>query len=113
MRALKEVASTVRAEIHMPEQISAEVAQAATLRNVISLSGLTLIGTFGTETEPGALLRTSGGRIHRVTPGDSVGGRRIAAIGVGEVVLESGGRSERLEMPGENAGGRPAMRAGT
>ena len=51
-----------------------------------SLPKLALIGTFGSLTDPGALIRDGRGRIHRVTLNDSV-------------VLAQRGRTVTLKLP--------------
>ncbi|APE43895.1 pilus assembly protein PilZ [Sulfitobacter alexandrii] len=58
-----------------------------------------LIGIFGSETAPGALVRTPNGRITRVGLGDTVAGGTVAAIGEGQLVLNVRGRAKALKLP--------------
>lgn len=78
---------------------NATVAAAATTKNEIPLDRLALIGTFGTDSNRYALLRHASGRIQKVEMGDSVSGRRVAAIGEGELFLRGGSGTKRLDMP--------------
>ncbi|RYH11249.1 hypothetical protein [Tropicimonas sp. IMCC6043] len=75
------------------------VAKAATQEREIPLDRMALIGTFGTEEMPHALVRQSSGRIVRVTPGERLAGRQVLSIGVGEVLLGKGNGVTRLAMP--------------
>ncbi|KIN61369.1 Pilus assembly protein PilZ [Sulfitobacter noctilucae] len=65
----------------------------------ISLPKRALIGIFGSETAPAALIRDTRGDIHRVTPGDTVEKRTVAAIGTDRVILSKGSRTETLLLP--------------
>ncbi|NDR54983.1 hypothetical protein [Aliiruegeria sabulilitoris] len=76
-----------------------KVASAATQKNEIELDRLALIGTFGTDAERHALVRHSSGRIEKVKMGEKVAGRRIVAIGNGEMFLQTGSGTRKLEMP--------------
>ena len=60
-----------------------------------SLPKLALIGTFGSLTDPGALIRDGRGRIHRVTLNDKISDGIVAAIGDDSVVLAQRGRTPR------------------
>lgn len=57
-----------------------------------------LIGIFGSEATPGALIR-EGSRISRVRVGDQVAGGVVAAIGEGALVLSSRRGNKVLRLP--------------
>jgi hypothetical protein len=78
-----------------PETVARLATQAADLPR----RGLALLGTFGTEAAPRALVRL--GRRDRVTvsPGAPLDGGRVEAIGIGELVLVRGGVAEVLRLP--------------
>jgi len=63
-----------------------------------SLPKLALIGTFGSLTDPGALIRDGRGRIHRVTLNDKISDGIVAAIGDDSVVLAQRGRTVTLKL---------------
>ncbi len=65
----------------------------------VSLSKLALIGIFGSEAAPAALIRDARGTIHRVTPGDAVENQTVAAIGTDRVILSKGSRTRTLTFP--------------
>tara|TARA_R110002110_G_scaffold23490_2_gene89421 strand:+ start:1594 stop:1860 length:267 start_codon:yes stop_codon:yes gene_type:complete len=58
-----------------------------------------LIGIFGSEAAPGALVRTPDGNIARVGIGDRIAGGTVAAIGQDQVVLAMGNRTKALKLP--------------
>ncbi|CUH76993.1 amidophosphoribosyltransferase [Tropicibacter naphthalenivorans] len=62
-------------------------------------NGLLLLGTFGTDSAPRALIRLPGGKIDEVSKGDKVGGHQVLAIEAAAVVLNVGGTATRLAMP--------------
>ncbi len=64
-----------------------------------SLPKLTLIGTFGSLIEPGALIRDSRGRIQRVKLNDKISDGIVAAIGDDSLVLAQRGRAITLTLP--------------
>ncbi len=76
-----------------------KVAAAATQKNEIRLDRLALIGTFGTDENRHALVRHASGRIEKVKMGERVAGRRVMAIGKGEIFLKASSGTTRLEMP--------------
>lgn len=78
---------------------NATVAHAATLEREIPLDRMVLIGTFGTEDAPRALVRHATGRIEKVAPGERLSGSEILAIGAGELLLKKGGGVRKLVMP--------------
>lgn len=78
---------------------NAIVASAATRKNGLPLDEMALIGVFGKETARRALIRHASGRIETVRPGERLGGRTVVSIGLDGIVLKSGSRVQRLEMP--------------
>ncbi|MDF1728145.1 MAG: pilus assembly protein PilZ [Sulfitobacter sp.] len=58
-----------------------------------------LIGIFGSEKAPHALVREGSGEILRVGLGDKVGSRKVAAIGVDHLVLARGSFTKVLRLP--------------
>ena len=58
-----------------------------------------LIGIFGREDAPNALLRLPSGLMRRVARGDRIGAATVAAIDAEAVILVQGGRTERIAMP--------------
>ncbi|EDQ03990.1 hypothetical protein DSM14862_01210 [Sulfitobacter indolifex] len=63
------------------------------------LSNTALIGIFGSDSTPGALIREGGGKISRVEVGDQVAGGVVAAIGQGTLVLSSRRGNKVLRLP--------------
>ena len=63
------------------------------------LSSTALIGIFGSDATPGALIREGGGKISRVEVGDQVAGGVVAAIGQGTLVLSSRRGNKVLRLP--------------
>ena len=63
------------------------------------LSSTALIGIFGSDATPGALIREGGGKISRVEVGDQVAGGVVAAIGQGTLVLSSLRGNKVLRLP--------------
>ena len=64
-----------------------------------ALPKLTLLGTFGSLTNPGALIRDKHGEIHRVRLNDTIPDGIVAAIGNDSLVLASRGRAITLKLP--------------
>ena len=78
----------------------ATVAKQATLKNVINLSKINLIGVYGSQSNRYALVRTAAGRYKKVKVGDTIdGGGRVAAITATEVRYQKGGKLVTLAMP--------------
>jgi len=78
----------------------ATVAKQATLKNVINLSKINLIGVYGSQANRYALVRTAAGRYKKVKVGDTIdGGGRVAAITATEVRYQKGGKLVTLAMP--------------
>ncbi|MFV0359525.1 hypothetical protein [Tropicimonas sp.] len=78
---------------------NATVAEAATQKNTIALDELVLLGTFGTDDARTALVRHTSGRIEKVAPGNRVGRATVVAIDADSLVLKTGSRTRRLQMP--------------
>lgn len=74
-------------------------AQLATQKNAMSLNPINLVGVFGPQNDMRALIRTSGGRIREVAPGDKTGFGRVVGIDEDGVMLEQFGRTSRLALP--------------
>ena len=64
-----------------------------------TLGSIALIGTFGLETAPRALIRLPGGDIARVTRGDAIAGGTVLAIDQSRLILSRMGRELVLELP--------------
>ncbi|WP_292291439.1 amidophosphoribosyltransferase [Marivita sp.] len=60
---------------------------------------LTLLGTFGPQDDPNALLKLRGGKTTTVSRGDRVQGQTVVAIEDGRVALARNGTAHWLEMP--------------
>lgn len=75
------------------------VAQQAT-RTTRDLGGaVTLLGIFGSQSDPHALLKLRGGETATVSRGDIVNGQTVVAIEEGRIALSRNGTARRLEMP--------------
>ena len=76
------------------------VARAATQRDAIDLSQITLIGIYGTETTRSALVRLPGsGNYEKVEAGDRLDGGQIRSIRQDSLIYVKNGRTITLEMP--------------
>ena len=64
-----------------------------------TLPKLTLLGTFGSLTDPGALIRDNRGAIHRVRLNDTIPDGVVAAIGDDSLVLAGKTRTITLKLP--------------
>lgn len=84
------------------EQTPAKAAYAATEKSAGALSGLILLGTFGADAAPRALVRTSGGDVVALKIGDRIGQSPIIAIETGRLAYNKGGRTEWLQQPVAN-----------
>ncbi len=73
----------------------------ATVSVPLNRNGLILLGTFGSDARPGALLRLPNGKTQRVEPGDSLGDSTVLAVASGSVVVKSAGQTMTLKQPGE------------
>ncbi|MEO1777219.1 MAG: amidophosphoribosyltransferase [Pseudomonadota bacterium] len=75
-------------------------AHLATDRGALPLRQLTVIGIFGTDAAPRALLRMPGGQITQVAVGDTVRQGTIVAIAGTSVTLATAmSRTSQLDMP--------------
>lgn len=81
------------------EQTPAPVAQAATEQASGTLSGLVLLGTFGSDKRPQALVRTSGGDVVKLKVGDRIGKSPIIAIETGRLAFAQNGTTRWLKQP--------------
>ncbi|MFA8385618.1 MAG: amidophosphoribosyltransferase [Pelagibaca sp.] len=75
------------------------VAKQATQTTDDLRGALILLGTFGTNDHPQALLKLRGGKIATVSRGDLVKGETVVAIEEGRVALARNGTAHWLEMP--------------
>lgn len=80
---------------------TASVRKAATVRDAIDLSTISLIGIYGSPRSRRALIRMPSGSYVRVTRGDSVDGWKVAAVGDDSLRLARGGDSQVLRVPGK------------
>ena len=64
-----------------------------------SLQRTALIGIFGSDANPSALIRGDGGSIAKVTVGDTFQGSVVSAIGNDSLVLARRGKSRVLTLP--------------
>ena len=80
-----------------------QVARQAT-ETAIDLGGaIILLGTFGPQSDPQALLKLRGGKTETVSRGDTVNGQTVVAIEEGRVALAQSGNAHWLTMPAPNS----------
>lgn len=79
------------------KQTPEHVAELATQQT--HLDRTALIGIFGSEDSPGALVRSPNGRIARVAIGDEAAGGIVAAIGESQIVIAQCGKTRVLKLP--------------
>jgi hypothetical protein len=77
----------------------ASVAKQATVKNVLNLRKVNLIGIYGKSSSRRALIRLGNGRYKKVTVGDRIDGGRVSAIGDTELRYTKSGRNVVLKMP--------------
>lgn len=65
----------------------------------VALPRIALIGVFGSQTQPGALIRNPNGKISRVGVGDAAAGGIVAAIGDDKIVIAKRDGSTVLSLP--------------
>ncbi|WP_206779617.1 hypothetical protein [Brevirhabdus pacifica] len=95
---MKSVASPdPKADPRLPEKTS--VSRAATERNAVNLSKISLIGVYGTSSSRRALVRLPSGKFKKVEVGDRMDGGRVIAIGDESLRYTKSGRSVVLAMP--------------
>jgi len=88
----------------MTEQTPAQVARAATIQDALGMGNLTVIGLMRAHDGPAALLRSSRGRIARVTAGSRAFGYVVTAIADDYLLIaDRSGASYRLTVPGRDA----------
>ena len=75
------------------------VIQAATVKNVLNLRDINLIGITGTKRNPNALVRLANGKVLKVKVGDRLNGGRVTAISAATLTYAISGRSITLDMP--------------
>ena len=82
-----------------PPQVAATATQTTN-----DLGGaLTLLGTFGSQSNPQALLKLRNGQTETVSRGDQVNGQTVVAIEEGRVALARNGTARWLDMPAPNS----------
>ena len=82
------------------DKTPAQVAQTATVTVQGSLKGLILLGTFGAEGAPKALIQLPGGKTESVTVGDRVDGNPVLAIETGRIAIQNRGAAQWIVQPG-------------
>lgn len=78
------------------------VARTATRSAAIPARGIVLLGTFGSETAPQALLRLPDGQTATVQVGSRIGTRQVVAIDETRIALATNGRGTWLSVPGSD-----------
>ncbi|MDO6587591.1 amidophosphoribosyltransferase [Salipiger sp. 1_MG-2023] len=78
------------------------VARTATVSADIPSRGIVLLGTFGSESAPRALLRLPGGNTATVQIGSRVGRQQVVAIDDSRIALASNGRGNWVSVPGSD-----------
>ncbi|KIN76694.1 pilus assembly protein PilZ [Sulfitobacter mediterraneus] len=78
-------------------QTPPQVAKLATEQ--VRLERTALIGIFGSNAAPGALIRTNRGKFERVAVGDKVAGGIVAAISEDSLVLAKRGKTTLMKLP--------------
>ncbi|WP_171099465.1 MULTISPECIES: hypothetical protein [unclassified Ruegeria] len=76
------------------------VENAATQRGALKKNATALLGIFGPATKMRALVRLSSGRVREVTPGSRVGSGKVIAIDAEGILLQHGGETRRMVIPG-------------
>jgi hypothetical protein len=65
----------------------------------VTLDRITLLGIFGTDSAPAALVRGANGQTTRVGLGDSIAGGTVIAIGADQLVLSRATGQKVLRLP--------------
>ena len=87
-------------EVQAPTAASSmSVIQAATVKNVLNLRDINLIGITGTQRNPNALVRLANGKVLKVKVGDRLNGGRVTDISAATLTYAISGRSITLDMP--------------
>ena len=90
----------VPSETQAPTAISKQsVKQAATIKNILNLRNINLIGVSGTKRNPNALVRLANGTVLKVKIGDRLNGGRVTNIQTMTLTYAKSGRSIILQMP--------------
>ncbi len=79
-----------------------QVAQQATQTTPDLGGALTLLGTFGSQSDRHALLKLRDGQTTTVSRGDLVNGQTVIAIEDGRVAMARNGTAHWLEIPAPN-----------
>jgi hypothetical protein len=84
----------------MSQEITPPQVAQQTTQTTPDLGGaLTLLGTFGSQSDPHALLKLRDGQTTTVSRGDLVNGQTVIAIEDGRVALARNGTAHWLEIP--------------
>ena len=87
-------------EVQAPTAASSmSVVQAATVKNVLNLREINLIGITGTKRNPNALVRLANGKVLKVKVGDRLNGGRVTDISAATLTYAISDRSITLNMP--------------
>lgn len=79
---------------------SIRVAQHATQKSRLTPHSMNLLGVFGPGDDLSALVRMPGGGTRKISRGSRLGRARVVAIDADGLVLQKGGATERLAIPG-------------
>lgn len=77
----------------------ADVQARATDADLLDLSEVNLLGTFGSSADARAIVRMPNGKVMNVAVGDKLNGGRVAGIGEGELYYVKRGKTLTLQMP--------------
>lgn len=77
------------------------VLSAATQKQTLPQTDLTLIGTILAPKGARALLRKPAGGVKQVAPGDRIQGHTVTAIAEGTILLTRNGETQTLRIPGD------------
>lgn len=78
----------------------AAVSQNATQTEAANLRAPLLLGLVGPEDALAALVRLPGGKVQKLGLGDKLASARVVGIDAKGLVLEKGGKTERLDLGG-------------
>lgn len=81
------------------EQEPTPAGVAALATQTVRLERFALLGVFGTESAPAALIRQPDGSTLRVTPGDETAGGTVLSIDAERVILSRGSGQRVLRLP--------------
>lgn len=80
-----------------------QVARQATQSTNDLAGALILLGTFGPQSDPQALVKLRNGKTATVSRGDTVNRQTVVAIEEGRIALARNGTAQWLKMPAPNA----------